>query len=165
MLLILSIIFQKSKLISLLFEITDHEILIQGIDEKDWIKSLVLKLSNEDIRNSYAYFALDLIQLYHNLNEPIADDQATLDFYAPHKKYKVIPQLYIQLARSLLETKKEHEDLDDLEKERLKYINSLIEFIDKNQGEKEKLDKFFRVYYDKLSSDKKIQFSDIEDVY
>lgn len=55
--------------------------------------------------------------------------------------------------------------LNSSPEEELKFINNLITFIDKNKDDEEKMSKFFNNYYEKLSSEKKLGFEDLGDLF
>lgn len=93
---------EKYKNIVYSLELLNHGKLIYGVDELPWLKKQFAEVTKEQISKALMQSCLERIHLYHNVFHPILISEGRLEQYAPHKKYKVIPQLYISIVRAIL---------------------------------------------------------------
>lgn len=93
---------EKYRLIAFSMEVIAYGRLLFGENKSDWLNQHLQLLSEEIINNSLIHSSLQRINLYHSLFTPLKDVYGNLDLYAPHKKYKVIPLLYIMMVKDLI---------------------------------------------------------------
>ncbi|OKP89117.1 hypothetical protein [Paenibacillus sp. P32E] len=95
--------FDNSAVIRALFETRQHGKLLSGNNQSKWIEATLRFISPNSLIRAFVHSTLERIQLYHDVadNAEICD-LGTLEKYAPHQKYKVIPMLYISICRAVL---------------------------------------------------------------
>lgn len=93
---------EKYKIIVYILEIMMNGKLICGNDQMDWVKKEYSRLDQRMIGNTLLQNCYERIHLYHNVYSHIPKMPGSIDKYAPHKKYKVIPMLFISMVRVLL---------------------------------------------------------------
>lgn len=98
--------YDNASIVRILYETLHYGRLLLGEEQSTWISETLMSVPLINIKKAFVHSTIERILLYHDIQEikqkGILSRATTIDTYAPHKKYKVIPMLYISICRALL---------------------------------------------------------------